>query len=76
MGWLFATRDSISVHRLSEEQKQHVIKELVTVSPGIFTPAHFAPRVGHTLNPDQEISARGDTFVSNSLGYRTGPVKK
>ncbi len=72
--WMARTRPSIE--NLSSAQRQQLVADLIEASPGIYQWAYFEPRIGYTLRPNTELSAWGDRFTSNELGYRTGPAAK
>lgn len=76
VGWYLAAHRRVAAESLSAEERQSLVQEMLTASPGAFVPALFEPAVGYTLRPGQEIQAWGDTFKSNELGYRTGPARK
>src|SRR5687767_10536555 len=70
-GWYRAVRSRASLDRLSPEQRQELVEEMLAASPGAFTPALFEPAIGYTLRPRQRIEAWGDTFTANEIGFRT-----
>src|SRR5947199_6851713 len=70
-GWHRAARQRISLAGLSPEERQTLAREMVAVSPGAFVPAQFEPAIGYTLRPAGRITAWGDTFEANEIGYRT-----
>lgn len=74
-GWWLARRYPV-IENLSAEQRQALVETLVAESPGLYRWAYFEPRLGYTLRPNAALRAWGDTFTSNELGYRTGPVAK
>jgi hypothetical protein len=64
------------IELLTEAERRRLTDKLMAVSPGIFTPALANPVIGYTLKPHETVEAWNDTFVANSLGYRSGPVEK
>jgi hypothetical protein len=64
------------VDRLSVEQRQRLVGELVNESPGLYVPAYFEPRLGYVLRPQAELTAWGTSFRSNTLGFRAPPPHK
>ena len=75
-GWIRSARAAIDLDRLSSVERQTLFDEMSQALPGVYEPAWFQSEIGYTLRPDSTISAWGDTFVSNRLGYRTGRVRK
>jgi hypothetical protein len=67
---------SLGIESLGEAERRRLTEELMAISPGIFEPALGNPAIGYTLKPGQRVDAWNDTFVANSLGYRSGPVEK
>ncbi len=77
LGWWVASRDGgVSVSDLTNDERRLLVEDLLNSSPGVFRPALYDPRVGYTLRPNQEINQWNDSFRSNELGYRAGPVQK
>jgi hypothetical protein len=74
--WLRAERRALAIDELPGEVRAGLVEELLEESPGVFRWAWFEPQIGFTLRPDAELTAWGDTFRSNDLGYRTGPSAK
>jgi hypothetical protein len=74
--WLRAERRALAIDELSGEARAELVEELLEDSPGVFRWAWFEPQIGFTLRPDAELTAWGDTFRSNDLGYRSGPSAK
>jgi hypothetical protein len=70
-GWRRAAHQRTSLAALSPAQRQALAREMIAVSPGVFVPAQFEPAIGYTLRPAARITAWGDTFASNELGYRS-----
>ncbi|HEX4495935.1 MAG TPA: hypothetical protein VIE43_09730 [Thermoanaerobaculia bacterium] len=70
-GWQRAARQRTSLAALSPAQRQALAREMIAVSPGVFVPALFEPAIAYTLRPAARITAWGDAFDSNELGYRT-----
>jgi hypothetical protein len=73
-GWYRAARERTDLSSLSPEERQELTREMLAVSPGAFVQALFEPAVGYTLRPKGKITAWGDTFQANEIGYRTGPL--
>jgi len=77
LGWWWTARGGgISIETLTSTQRRQLVDDLLNTSPGVFRPALFSPRVGYTLKPRVEINEWNATFLSNELGYRSGPVRK
>jgi hypothetical protein len=77
IGWLnSALQDRVNLADLSIEDRQELIEEFLNVSSSAYSQAWYEPGIGYTLQPMTEITAWGDTFRSNGLGYRTGDVAK
>ena len=72
----FRERRQLDLDKLRPDQIQVLMNEVMKNSPGVLQQAGFEPRIGYTLKPSAELTCWGDTFVSNELGYRTGPAKK
>lgn len=75
-GWWQAAQRAPSIAELSAEDRQRLIGELRSVSPGEHVWSYYEPRIGYTLKPETELTVWQDTFVANELGYRSGPVEK
>jgi hypothetical protein len=73
-GWYRAAGERADLSSLSPEERQELTQEMLAVSPGAFVQALFEPAVGYTLRPKGKITAWGDTFEANEIGYRTGPL--
>lgn len=73
-GWYRAARERVDISALSPEERQELTQEMLAVSPGAFVQALFEPAVGYTLRPHGKITAWGDAFEANEIGYRTGPL--
>jgi hypothetical protein len=71
-GWYRAARSRAALDRLSPEQRQELVEQMLAASPGAFAPALFEPAIGYTLRPRQAIEAWGDSFTANEIGFRTG----
>jgi len=77
VGWYLADRsDGASLAGLDPEERQRLFEEMVEASPAVFETALFEPLVGYTLRPGQRMSAYGDTFTANDIGFRTHPSAK
>ncbi len=76
MGWYLERRQEVSIEQLSSTQRAQLVQDLIAMSPGVYQHTWFAPDMGYTLVPKQEITAWNDTFMTNKFGYRTGPVYK
>lgn len=77
IAWWQASRPRrVSLEDLGPDERQALVEELFQVSPDVLVSAWYAPAIGYTLRPGSRIEAWGDTFTSNELGYRTGPVRK
>lgn len=75
--WLRATpRGRIHVDQLGPEDRQALVEEIMSGRNAALVPAWFYPRIAYTLRYADTLSAFGDTFTTNDLGYRTGPVEK
>ena len=75
-GWYRTARTPAKAADLSPDERQMLVEDMLKVGAGVYQEAFFEPRIGYTLRRGQEITAWGDTFVSNELGYRTGlPAK-
>ena len=66
----------VDLDRLPAEDRQALVQRMLERSPGIYVSALFAPELGYTLVPGAPITAWDDSFTSNELGFRTGPVAK
>lgn len=75
-GWWARAHRPTALTDLSAVDRQALVEDLVSISPGTFAAAWFEPRIAYTLKRRQQISAWNDTFESNALGYRTKPGKK
>lgn len=75
-GWFRAANEPITAADLSSPERQALVEEMLAVSPGLHRWAWFEPRMGYTLRPEAPVRAWRDEFVTNELGYRTGPVAK
>ena len=77
-GWYLSHRrgSSPDIRRLSPNQIQSLVEEHQATSTTGLRYAFFEPRIGYTLVPRAKVTAWGDTFRANELGYRTGPVEK
>lgn len=69
--WRTEHAGRLALDTLGPEERQVLLDELITASPGVFVPAHFEPAVGYTLWRGRTITAWGDTFKVNEIGYRT-----
>lgn len=77
IGWWQASRPRrVTLQELGLDDRQALVQEFFQVSPDVLMPAWYAPAIGYTLRPATQLTAWGDTFTSNELGYRTGPVPK
>lgn len=76
VAWWRAARSSRGLDALAPHERQALLEETLEVSPGIYVPAWFEPRLGYTLVPGREIEAWGTTVAANELGYRSPPVAK
>lgn len=76
LAWYRSAKSPVALERLSPEQRQHLTEEMVSLSAGVFEPAWYEPALGYTLRRDAEITAWNDTFKSNEIGFRSGPVAK
>ncbi|MEM9597852.1 MAG: hypothetical protein AAGD06_26530 [Acidobacteriota bacterium] len=76
VGWWLAARGPVHLADLDPEARRQLGWELMSVSPGVYAPASFEPRIGYTLGRRKTITAWNDTFEANALGFRTGPVAK
>lgn len=76
--WFMAYQENnrLDIHKLSREQRQMLLGQLVDHSPGIFRYFRQVPDIGYTLKVNVQLQAWGDTFRSNELGYRTKSIKK
>ncbi|HEV8629637.1 MAG TPA: SGNH/GDSL hydrolase family protein [Thermoanaerobaculia bacterium] len=74
-GWWMAFHFP-SVDNLSSRERQKLVDSLLAQSPGLYQWAYFEPRIGYTMRPNSALSAWGDRFTTNDLGYRTGPSAK
>jgi hypothetical protein len=75
-GWYRAARLPLDPSRLGPESRQALLGALLAQSPGLYIPAHFEPRMGYVLRPDQDLEAWGTSFRSNALGFRAGAPEK
>jgi len=77
LGWFISQSSEIlSINDLTKEDRQRLVEEFFDVSGKRYAPSWFAPSVGYTLLRGQKVTAWSDTFTSNEIGYRTGPVEK
>jgi hypothetical protein len=74
--WRAAHGGRLALDTLGPEERQVVLDELIAASPGVFVPAHFEPAVGYTLRRGRTLTAWGDTFEVNEIGYRTASLAK
>jgi hypothetical protein len=74
--WSATNNEQVTIESLSPDQRQQLIEGMTERSPGVFSAAHFEPRLGYTLIPNQRLSAWNDQFTPNDFGYRTHPVEK
>lgn len=77
-GWWRAARGGgrLALEALGPEERQVLLDELIAASPGVFVPAHFEPAVGYTLRRNRTVTAWGDTFKANEIGYRTDTLAR
>ena len=75
-GWYRAARAPAGLEALSAEDRRLLAREMVELSPGVHRRAWFEPEIGYTLHPGAELTAWGDTFETDELGYRTAPAAK
>ncbi len=77
-GWYLAWKQGsrLDIGRLSPNQAQTLVQQYLDRSPSVLRYAFFEPKIGYTLTPNTRMSVWGDTFSSNGLGYREGPVPK
>jgi hypothetical protein len=75
-GWYRAATAPVTPAELSAAARLELVEAMVATSPGVHRWSWFEPRIGYTLRPDAELTAWGDTFRSNALGYRTGSPEK
>lgn len=73
IAWWRTTHAARGLDSLAPHERQSLLEEALEVSPGIYVPAWFEPRLGYTLVPDREIEAWGTTVAANELGYRSPP---
>lgn len=76
VGWWRSGHRRVSLAALDEAQRQRLVEDFVAINPGIFEPAWYAPEIGFTLKRNATLSAWSDTFRSNEVGYRTGPLQR
>jgi hypothetical protein len=76
VGWYFARTAPVTPDRLSPDDRQALVSDMVAVSPGVFRPAYFCPPMGYTLRPRADLTEWDDSFRTNELGFRAGPAKK
>ena len=74
--WRSAHAPGVRIEELSRTDRARLATRLLAASPGIFAPAVFDPAIGYTLKPGRKLTAWEQTFVSNDLGYRSGPTRK
>ena len=72
--WRAAHAGRPALDTLGPEERQILLDEMIAASPGAFVPAYFEPAVGYTLRRGKKLSAWGDTFKPNEIGYRTVPL--
>jgi hypothetical protein len=75
-GWLWSFHRPLRLEDLQPSQRQRLAESMMKASPGVFEPAWFEPRIGYTLRRSAELSIWNDSFTSNEIGYRTGPLAK
>ncbi len=68
--WRAAHTGRLALDALGPEERQRLLEEMTAASPGVFAPATFEPAIGYTLRRGR-ITAWGDTFEANEIGYRT-----
>ncbi len=77
LGWYVSqSRRLLSITDLTTEDRQRLVEEFIDISGERYAPAWFAPAVGYTLVRGEKMTAWADTFTTNDLGYRAGPVEK
>jgi hypothetical protein len=75
VGW-FISATSLDLDKLSPSERRRLAEEMLTVSPGIYLRAWFQPEIAYVLKRNTDLEAWNDSFHSNEIGYRTGPVAK
>lgn len=78
-GWMRTAErlsQPVELDQLSAVDRQRVFDQMHEALPGIYEPTWYQPEIAYTLRPDTELSVWDDTFHSNELGFRTGPVRK
>lgn len=74
--WRAAHTERRALDTLGPEERQALLDEMVDSSPGAFVPALFEPAIGYTLRRGKKLTAWGDTFRPNEIGYRTVSLAK
>ncbi len=74
--WYRAAWGPVELARLSPEQRQKLVEELLAVSAAVYEEAWYEPAIGYTLRRSAQLEAWNDAFTSNEIGYRSGPVAK
>jgi len=76
-GWYWSARgERVSLESLSTEDRVALMETLRREHPGVFQSATYEPAMGYTFARETRVEAYGDTFVTNALGFRAGPVEK
>ncbi len=75
-GWFWSTHRPLRLEDLQPSQRQRLAESLTRTDPGVFEAAWFEPRIGYTLRRNAQVTVWDDTFTSNEIGYRSGPLDK
>lgn len=76
-GWYLTWRSGeVNIEDLTPNQVQAFVEQFLDRAPSLLRYAFFEPKIGYTLQPNTKLTAWGDTFTSNELGYRTRSVEK
>jgi hypothetical protein len=75
VGW-YLSATSLDLDKLSPSERRSLAEKMLEISPGIYLRTWFQPEIAYVLKRDADLEAWDDTFHSNEIGYRTGPVEK
>lgn len=70
------SRRPLRLDQLGESERHQLVEEELTRAGTVYSAADFDPRLGYTLERAAEITAWGQSFRTNELGFRAGPVAK
>ena len=74
--WRQAVAQAGDPSRLSSKARQELAAKILEDSPGVHQAMSFEPRIAYTLRPNARLEAWGDTFTTNTLGYRAPAPRK